>query len=577
MAPLAVAVVGGTVPEDSLAFVAKIETAGRACTGVLVTPQWVLTASSCFAEAGGTVTPGAPKQATTATIGRTVLSSTKGRGVSVVELVPHENRNLVLARLQTRVDIAPVAIGITAPAAGDTLRVAGYGRTATEWIPNQLHAAAFTVQAVQASTVSVTGATSDAAICKGDAGGPALREANGRVELVAISSTSWQHGCFGETETRTGAVETRVDDLADWIGQHATHGGRGGDYNGDGRDDIVAGYDNLNTNTSFLGWRGAATGVSGSPETLWNSGDGNWANNQAKYVTGDFDGDGHGDVAAFYYYGGLQTTLFVSHGTDNGLAPQQVQWSSGPGNWDSGRAKYVAGDFNGDGKTDIAAFYYYDGGQTKLFLFTATANGFTVTDRWTSGAGNWENDRVRFTAGDFNGDGKADIAAFYSYSWGQTSTFVTYGAADGLNPPLWSTTGWQSPASGWDNAKAKYLPGDFNGDGKTDIAAFYYYGGGQTKLFLFAGTASGFSVSDKWTSGAGNWENDRVQFTAGDFNGDGRTDVAAFYSYSWGQTSLFLTNGTADGLNAPLWSTVGWQSPAGWKGERSTVITTSVN
>jgi secreted trypsin-like serine protease len=292
------AVVGGTVPEDSLTFVAKIEMAGRACTGVLVDPQWVLTSSSCFADASGAVPPGVPKQATTATVGRTVLSGNKGRTVAVVDLVPHESRNVVLAKLATKVDIVPVAIAATAPADGETLRVAGYGRTADEWVPNRLHAAAFTVQAVQGTTVSITGATGDAAICKGDAGGPALRESGGHVELVAITSASWQHGCFGEIETRTGAVEIRVDDLAGWIGQHATHGGRGGDYNGDGRDDIVAGYDNLNTNTSFLGWRGAAAGISGNPETLWNSGNGNWANTQAKYVTGDFDGDGHGDVGA---------------------------------------------------------------------------------------------------------------------------------------------------------------------------------------------------------------------------------------------------------------------------------------
>ena len=39
----------------------------------------------------------------------------------------------------------------------------------------------------------------------------------GRVELVAINDRSWQGGCYAETETRRGAVETRVDTVADSI------------------------------------------------------------------------------------------------------------------------------------------------------------------------------------------------------------------------------------------------------------------------------------------------------------------------------------------------------------------------
>ena len=54
-------------------------------------------------------------------------------------------------------------------------------------------------------------------MCKGDTGGPALRESGGRVEVVAVNSTSWQGGCLGTpnpAETRTGAVDALVDDLA---------------------------------------------------------------------------------------------------------------------------------------------------------------------------------------------------------------------------------------------------------------------------------------------------------------------------------------------------------------------------
>jgi hypothetical protein len=43
------------------------------------------------------------------------------------------------------------------------------------------------------------------------------------VELAAVNSRSWQGGCFGTdpAEVRTGAVETRVDDVRDWVSDTA--------------------------------------------------------------------------------------------------------------------------------------------------------------------------------------------------------------------------------------------------------------------------------------------------------------------------------------------------------------------
>jgi hypothetical protein len=139
-----------------------------------------------------------------------------------VELVPRTDRDLVLARLATAVsDLQqPLPVATTAPATGEVLRVAGYGRTSTEWVPDRLATALFAVQTVTATTAGIAGSTSAKAdTCKGDAGGPAFREGAGRVELLGIHSTSWQHGCLGVTDTRQGSTETRVDDLAGWIKQ----------------------------------------------------------------------------------------------------------------------------------------------------------------------------------------------------------------------------------------------------------------------------------------------------------------------------------------------------------------------
>lgn len=219
----AAAVSGGTpVTDRSYDFVAKINVGtpgeGTACTGALVDPSWVMTASSCFAAGGRPVLAGPPPEATTVTVGRPDLTTSAGHVLPVVQIVPFPGRNVVLVKLAAPASgVTPVAIGAAAPVAGDTVRVAGFGRTQNEWVPDRLHTAAFTVGAVGTSTLEIT--ADQASPCKGDAGGPALRQSAGAFELVALNSLSWQGGCIDVTETRRGAVESRVDDLAGWVRQ----------------------------------------------------------------------------------------------------------------------------------------------------------------------------------------------------------------------------------------------------------------------------------------------------------------------------------------------------------------------
>lgn len=216
------AVAGATpVPDGTYAFTAKIIFGDlRACTGALVDPNFVVTAKSCLADGAASVVAGAPARPTTAVVGRTDLTTGAGQERPVVAVAPHPNRNLALLRLANPVtDVAPVALTTAAPTSAETLTVAGYGRTATEWVPNRLHAADFTVQAVDAASADVVGASAGATMCKGDAGGPAFRVVAGAPQLVAISNTSWQKGCLAETETRDGATVTRVDDLGAWFGE----------------------------------------------------------------------------------------------------------------------------------------------------------------------------------------------------------------------------------------------------------------------------------------------------------------------------------------------------------------------
>ncbi|WP_329611637.1 trypsin-like serine protease [Kitasatospora herbaricolor] len=210
---------GGTAaqaPAPEFPFVGSIAVgpAGRAgsrgCTATLVDPSWVLTSAGCFTDNPAALAAGAPATKSTANIA--------GKTVDIAELVPRTDRDLVMARLAIpTTGTAPAAIG-AAPVLGEVLKVAGYGRTKTEWVPTAAHSGTATVTAVAATGITAQ-PTAGSTICMGDAGGPAWRTVNSKPALVALTSRSWQTDCLGSTATLTGASQTRVDDLAGWVQQ----------------------------------------------------------------------------------------------------------------------------------------------------------------------------------------------------------------------------------------------------------------------------------------------------------------------------------------------------------------------
>ncbi|WP_438829239.1 trypsin-like serine protease [Streptomyces adonidis] len=218
------AVTGTPSTDTTYAYTAQLTIGDhdRGCSGVLVARQWLLTAASCFADDPATsisVPAGKPALTTTATIGRSDLTSTAGAVREVVELMPRADRDVVLARLDRPVtNVAPVALATAAPTTGEELRFAGYGRTATEWVPLNLHTGTLSVDASATTTATVTG-KNGAAACMGDTGGPVVRTVNGIPQLAALNSRSYQGGCFGidTAETRTSGIAARVDDLASWV------------------------------------------------------------------------------------------------------------------------------------------------------------------------------------------------------------------------------------------------------------------------------------------------------------------------------------------------------------------------
>ncbi len=231
--------------------------------------------------------------------------------------------------------------------------------------------------------------------------------------------------------------------------------------------------------------------------------------------TGDFNGDGKTDIAS-----ASGTTLYLYFGNGNGTftaaPPTTVPVVNAPG-------YNFTGDFDGDGKTDIAVAY-----GPSLYLYLGNGNGFTVAN--TTPVPQWNTSKPGYNlTGDFNGDGKTDIAVAYG-----SSLYLYLGNGNGFTVantttvPIWNTPDY-------------IFTGDFNGDGKTDIAVAY-----ATSLYLYLGNDNGFTVAN--TTPVPTWGGVGYNFV-GDFNGDGKTDIAVavganLYLYLGSDNGFIVANTT---------------------------------
>ncbi|MFG2147824.1 FG-GAP repeat domain-containing protein [Streptomyces sp. NPDC048696] len=224
------------------------------------------------------------------------------------------------------------------------------------------------------------------------------------------------------------------------------------------------------------------------------------------YAKNDFDGDGRSDLTGISGSG----NLYYWHNNGNGSLRNGSRMWPVDGDYLTAREP-VAGDFNGDGNTDVAAIsqsgsLYWkpgngSGGLGGAALLWPTEGGFqSFRDP---------------TAGDFNGDGKTDLAAIND----QGNLYMWMGDGKGSLSP--ASNPW--PTAGQFATFRDLTAGDFNGDGKTDLAAI----SGAGNLYWWPGDGNGSIGSAQRL-----WPNDGEfgtfrDLATGDFNGDGRTDLAA--------------------------------------------------
>ncbi len=324
-----------------------------------------------------------------------------------------------------------------------------------------------------------------------------------------------------------------------------------GDWNGDGRTDIFLQHKRLGISLMYTTNTDGTMSATGFSVNGWWAGERpelDYNTNARLLFAGDWNGDGKTDILRetinFSNPNSITHTLDFYHSTGAGFVHNGTTLS-GINTGNSVNSVTVIGDWNADGRSDL--FLFKPGANQ---MYTANASGNMVS---TSFNPTWSGN---LTVGDWNGDGQTDLL----HVIGSTSTvYLSEGlnfTASGYNPGDWSS----------------YAPvaGDYNGDGNTDIFLDNTSSSGSSHLYFSTGDGhfvdSGYSTVD--------FNGNTLRAYSGDWNGDGKADVmrtggdlyigtgialqAVGFSANFGDHTLAVGDWNGDGLSDLL-----YPSPSG--------------
>lgn len=559
------AIINGSTATANLGTVA-LSVDVRGCSGTLIRRDWVLTALHCVVvgSSGTTSGPLLPLWKIKASMKLNVQGSFPADAKTALEIVRHpDNHDIALVRFPKGLG-TPIGLSDRVPEPGDLMAAMGYGRNTAEGGWGILRAAGPT--AINSfEDLNETGLffhqnSAQQFIGHGDSGGPTLSftDALGR-NLVGVGGVSTH------AFPTTGDFAARsVDAYRNWIKRSMFS--RGNTYASSGSNAALADIILIGAN----GWNTMPVArPTGGGNFTWTNNVladfPSWASQAGvKKLSGDFNGDGMNDVALIG--GAGWNTIPIATSGESGFFTVTNK-SATFNSWArTANAKAVVGDYDGDGLDDIAVTG--PSGWTNIPVAFSAGNGTfstsaaSVTDfpGWASYA------NVTPVSGDFDGDGRDDIALVGGIGWGTVPVAYSNGNGTFLvkNRPL-ATFAAKAALSG-----VYPVGGDFDGDGRDDIALLGSASFTQIPVaFAELGANTSFSVVDIPVSDANflsNWApSTNVQAVAGDFTGDGRDDIVLTGVAGWGSLPMaaFTSSSTFTVTNKSLSSFPGWAATSG--------------
>jgi hypothetical protein len=317
-------------------------------------------------------------------------------------------------------------------------------------------------------------------------------------------------GCESPTVSVSGGGFGAKTLWLDWDGWSQNYQIVVGDFNADGLDDIAAVKDVGGMYPNFYAYVLSSTGAGfTTPAESLHSG------TESVFTPIAVENSGGGDyIVVLYDWAGnpeLGPRLWCVRGTTVDC-PLDPRTSLDSYNYIRGEITGTVlriGDPDGDGRPDAVEFY-------KTGESSITVDG----DSWITGFS--PGDEVPFV-GDFDGDGYDDVISFENGVWYWEWTGVRVARSDPEHDSFRLFELWHRSFA---LAGETPLIGDFNGDGRQDIVSFNSSTG---NVYVGLSTLFGF-----WSQGLDNqwlWKSDFCRGSnstplVGDFNGDGRDDIA---------------------------------------------------
>ncbi|NBE94856.1 hypothetical protein FE391_17295 [Nonomuraea sp. KC401] len=232
----------------------------------------------------------------------------------------------------------------------------------------------------------------------------------------------------------------------------------------------------------------------------------------ASLAAGDLDGDGRDELAVGSpgHRSGGAVTVYWMKGRKPYRITQKTRWVRQPARvTDQWAAALTTGDFDGDGKDELVVGAPADSishdGQGSATVVDVRAKRARLLHQSTPGikgaAEKWDGFGASLATGDFNGDGKDDLAIGVpgeglsagqrAMDYGDGTVDVLYGSRGGLRTDrteAWSQNTLDGRPRYYDRFGASLAAGDFNGDGRDDLAIGVP---GEKAVQVLAGRAAG--------------------------------------------------------------------------------------
>ena len=211
----------------------------------------------------------------------------------------------------------------------------------------------------------------------------------------------------------------------------------------------------------------------------------------------------------------------------------------------------ASGDFIGNGKSQIALLEPA-GGDASLQVTVREPNAdgesFSESVWLTTGPNTFRLNRAKFAVADVTADGKDDLVALYDVGAGNSGLFVFRSTGSGFSP---AEKWWDGESYTWNRARS-ILAGNFSGNGHDGLMVAYQYDNFQMRIHYFESTGSAFTfggTQGAYDSGPAQFDLSLARFAVGHFTrSGGAQQIAALYQLPNAKARLLLFDPTASGL-----------------------------